>query len=368
MVDERANDGHGKSVQGTDETCASAAVPTTEEMSRQYSKEIRDQSEEILALVTNRGDHGDGIQARETHFGHDTDVDEITAKQQRQAVLTSSNESPAKKSLQSLDDTEFSLVHTSKEESTKEGQAVDTPWKDEQSSNVPSRSCVSDETDSKCIERVDTTNLGRSQARQLLQPGAYRIIPLEGRVDSSDNVTVQEHNSSPELSAAEPLSSRTEPLATSDQHAVQAVKVEPDVEEQRIRNEILNQAVQADVVVLANDDNGNNGDKLQRGTRCWIFRHKRMLLGIVIILIICLVVGLVGVSVASRKKNNGATSTNTTGVGEVSLSPQSPQRPTLEIVNERDKLNCGIPNFPIFYDYDDNGNRLGLDVDLVGFI
>ena len=358
--DEGAIDGHGKSVEGTNATCASAAVPTTEEMSRQYSKEIRDQSEEILALVTNRGDHGDGI--------HATKDVEITAKQQRQAVLSSSNKSPDKKAPQSLNDTEFSLVHTSKEESTKEGQVVGTPWKDEQSSYVPPSSCVGHDTNSKCIGRLDTTTLGRSQGRQLSQPGAYRMIPLEGGVDSSDNVTVQEPNRSLDASAAEPLSSRSEPLATPDQHAVQAIKVEPDVEEQRIRNEILNQAVQADVVVLENDNNGNNGDKLQRGTRCWIFRHHKMLVGMVFIFIICLVVGLVGVSVASRKKLKGETSRNTTGVGEVSLSPPSPQRPTLEIVNERDMLNCGIPNFPIFYDYDDHGNRLGLDVDLVGFV
>lgn len=144
--------------------------------------------------------------------------------------------------------------------------------------------------------------------------------------------------------------------------SVVATRVTPEDEEERVLRRVLSQAVQADVVVQAGPPEKDPTEISKRTLK----RNWVLILGGAFLVTIALVVGLyVGLT-----QNNAGGTTSNDELGDEDPSSSSPQaapafKPTLQAVRERGMLRCGLPDVHFLIDFDENGDRVGLEVDLV---
>lgn len=137
--------------------------------------------------------------------------------------------------------------------------------------------------------------------------------------------------------------------------SVVATRVAPEEEEERVLARVLSQTVQADVIVPARPPEQNPTEiSKQTSKRKWA-----LIVGAAFLVIVALVVGLV---VGLTQNNAGSTT------GEQAwASPQAAPsfKPTLQAVRERGVLRCGLPNVFYLINYNENGERVGLEIDIV---
>lgn len=336
------------------------ATNSTEEMTLQLTTAVRQQSDDILALVNTAGS---------SHREEDDDVLVAISREEREAShggcfkgVADADKSTTKRqaTIASLGEKESSLSDGTSDVSTHR----QNPKK--------SAKNLADDSSATSIGKGDQAqshDFAQSTYQHLVEPGAYRVVRTYKDSDGSvgDPIFGGEDN----LAAPE-APSTTEPPINSDGATIEAVKVEPDIEEQRIRNQILNQAAQADIVVTDDNSGNNESDAVKLASQ-----RRTMMFAISIVLFIGLVVGL-GVGLGNSSKNDsnlkeqdvgsGSSPTNVIpvgGNGTTSNVTVPVRQSTLKAVQDAGILRCGIPDFPIFYDYDEDGNRVAFDIDLV---
>lgn len=144
--------------------------------------------------------------------------------------------------------------------------------------------------------------------------------------------------------------------------SVVATRVTPEDEEERVLRRVLSQAVQADVVVPVGPP-----EKEPIEISKWISKRKWALgVGVAFLVIIVLAVGLV-VGLTQHNAENTSSNAELDDEDPSSSSPQAAPsfKPTLEAVRERGVIRCGLPDVHFLINFDENGERVGLEVDLV---
>lgn len=156
---------------------------------------------------------------------------------------------------------------------------------------------------------------------------------------------------------------RSEPvpfaMVTSTLSSIVAVRVTPEEEEERIRRRILDQAVRADVIVPTDGPS----EEVSRTSKKRAVQRQLLIVGLVVFgLVAGLVVGLTHAGNTGNNTMDGENpSTPASSPGETSAG-----KPTLQTVQERGVLRCGIPDLFYLINHNDDGERVGFDIDLVG--
>lgn len=125
----------------------------------------------------------------------------------------------------------------------------------------------------------------------------------------------------------------------------------PEEEERRVLQRVINQAVRADEVVP--EEAAQTSQQTVKNKN-----QSRWLMGAAFLAILGLVIGL---SVGLTRDKGGSS-----GASNAKEEDEKPTfKPTLQEIRERGVLRCGLPNAFYLINYDDNGERVGLEVDLV---
>lgn len=136
---------------------------------------------------------------------------------------------------------------------------------------------------------------------------------------------------------------RREPVLISS-----AVRVTPGEEEDRVLRMILDQVVRADVIIPPESP----PEEAAQTSKRTLNRKRLLIVGAIVIL--GLIVGVVGWMLHKGGRIRS------------SLPHATPvHTSTLRAVQERGVIRCGVPDVFFFKDYDDNGERVGFEIDLV---
>lgn len=201
-----------------------------------------------------------------------------------------------------------------------------------------------------------------------IQPGAFHELATgEPDKKDQDDLTEAPDQNDQEIGCLQPTNSEAETETSSrkphpvliggDTLSVVAVRISPEEEEERVRQRVISQAVQADVVGEEHpSEETEQPSSKGASNRKWILS-----VGVAFLVIFGLVVGLaVGLTQNKGSTNNSADKDE----GPSTLSTPA-FKSTLQAVRERDVLRCGSPDAFYVINFNEEGERIGFEVDLV---
>lgn len=202
----------------------------------------------------------------------------------------------------------------------------------------------------------DSSKLGsKGRDELIIQPDENAATEEEngaGLRDSTPNDSTPIDSTPNDPSHIDPEVPAPLPLVTPTVSVV-AVRVSPEDEERRVMQRVISQAVRADEVVPEEAAQTSQQTAKNKNKSLW-------LMGAAFLAILGLLIGL---AVGLTWDKGGSSGEDSKATEEEDEKPTF--KPTLQMIRERGVLRCGLPDAFYLINYDDNGERVGFEVDLV---